>query len=168
MRINEEPQKDQSSQSLIRTLLWMTLAYSISYLGYLGRNQGLWFWYVSLRHPAWDLPTWAFTPIQTVVTGLIAMSLPSLAEFKPKTSAAVHIGLALLALCLMATDGWIYFAKHMFVGSLVAQVLAGLCLAALVGAVRKSKPNIALWFVLCLLAQTFQIALVYATWKLNP
>ena len=127
MRINEEPTEGANLQPVIRFLGWMTLAYFVSFAAYYGRGMGIWFWYISLRRPSWDLPTWAWTPVWTILFGFIGLSIWTVVNDPSGSKRSTAQWMQFVTLLLAGVSPWVYFAWHQLVVSLV---VTGLLLAS--------------------------------------
>ncbi len=123
MRINEDIPRDGSLRPTIQMLGWLTLAYFFGFIAYEGRNQGLWFWYVSLRKPEWALPTWAFTPAWTLLYGALGTALWHIVRAPKSSSRNVLLVQLLCQLILSAASAWTFFSGH-FMGASIALDLA--------------------------------------------
>ena len=167
MRINEEPPKDGSLKPAIQVLSWLTLTYTVGLVGYFGRSQGLWFWYVSLKRPDWDVPTWAFTPIYTILNAFIGVSLWLIWKEPASSQRSKAIWLVLVALILGGLSPWVYFAAHQLVASLCLSTI--LCLTLLASTIMAwgVKPGAGKGILPNLAWQTFAVLLEFAIWRLN-
>ncbi|MDR3689415.1 MAG: tryptophan-rich sensory protein [Fimbriimonas sp.] len=137
MRINEDTPNEGSLRPTILLLSWLTFCYAICFVGYQGRMQGLWFWYVALRRPDWDVPTWLLTPAWTILFGLIGASLWNLFREGPSRPRFVAILLLIVQLILSALEPWIYFAWHRMPVSLAMNTAS--CLIVLLAMVFSLK-----------------------------
>ena len=109
---------------------WFTLVYFISFLGYLGGSQGLWFWYVSMRRPDWAIPGWGFTVAWTVLYGILASASWQIKASVPSVSRTASLILFGILLIASALWPWIFFAWHQQKGGFVfASAIATLSLA---------------------------------------
>jgi tryptophan-rich sensory protein len=142
MRINEEPPKDGSLKPTIVLLSWFTFSYVVSYIGYTGRSQGLWFWYISLRRPDWDVPTWAFTPVWTVLYAFMGLSLWQIGKDPPGKLRTANLVLLITLLSLSGVSPWVYFSSHQLLVSICLS--GGTCLTALAAMIScwRQKPAV--------------------------
>jgi tryptophan-rich sensory protein len=98
----------------IRLLTWLTACYCFSLVGYIGTSysQGLWFWYVSQRRPAWNPPNWSVTPVWTILYGLMGFASWAVWNSPACRSRTITLGAFFVQLTLTAAWPWVLFALH--------------------------------------------------------
>jgi tryptophan-rich sensory protein len=151
----------------IAPLGWFTLVYFISFLGYLGGSQGLWFWYVSLRRPDWGIPGWGFTIAWTFIYGVVAsaswqvkQSLPS----GPRTTSLILCGLLIGSSAIWP---WVFFAWHQQKGGFIfAAIIAALSLVS-VFPFWKTRPSAGGLMLVQLFWAVYVSILCLAVWQGN-
>jgi len=151
----------------IKFLAWMTVSYLAAFAVFEGTSQGVWFWYVSINRPAWAPPTWLFTPMSTILYGLMGLAVWKVSKEPDSGSKTAGLTFFFLQLAFGALWPWIYFAWHKLpfscaIGALtlVTMIVTVTMFWKTVGAAGKLMLPVVAW---CLYMNLVDIAL----WRLN-
>jgi len=167
MKHELEDQEGPDLKPAIRLLSWFTVCYVFSFVGYLGSSQGIWFWFQSLRRPAWSLPVWLYTPAQTVLFGIVAWASWYIWITDADSRRKNAMILFFTQLTLGAIWPWIFFAWHKPVLSVVLIFAQFLVTAACVVAIWKLVPRSGKLMIPFLLWTGYLATLILVVWRLN-
>ena len=124
MKPDQKSSQPRNAAGIIPALACFTCFYGASFLGYFGGSQGMWFWYIVQRRPAWAIPSWSFTLVWTILYGVLAFATWNvwISESNPARS----FGLILMSLevAMLVAWPWQFFAWHQPIASWVVAAIA--------------------------------------------
>lgn len=153
---------------LIALFVALAVSFAAAGLGSIATSRSLRTWYVDLRKPAWNPPSWLFGPVWTLL--YLAMAVASWRVWLQRDAADVAPVLALFAaqLLLNVAWSWVFFAFRDPARAFGTIVVLWALIALTVIAFARIDP-IAGWLLVPYLAWvTFASALNFAVAKLNP
>lgn len=167
MKNDTEKQKEPDLNFWTRLLGWFTVCYAMSYVGFLETSQGLWFWYVSLRRPDWSPPNWSIQPVWAIVYAGVAWASWEALTAPKSRDRTIGLGFFGAAIALNLIWPYLYFARHLAIGSIVLLVLTVAFSMATAVVFWRIKPR-AGWFVVPLVVWIAFLTLLYTVvWRLN-
>lgn len=149
-------------------MLFLTVAYVVGFQGSFPTNEGLAFWYQTLRKPDWAAPAWLFVPAWTILYGLVAAA--GWIVWSAPASRVRSAGLTLygLQLGLVALWPWLFFKWHLRAASAVELTVLVIVVAATAWTFKRVRFG-AGWLLVPYLAWLmYLLAVNSAIWKLNP
>lgn len=146
-------------------MLWLTAAYVGNFVGTQGALRGLGTLYFTARKPGWAPPAWLFSPMWTVLYGLLGFAAWRLWKAEGRDTAALSLWWVVLG--LSALWPWMFFAWGKLGPSFgLTLALWMVLLMAVVAFSRKDAK--AAWLLVPSLAWYGYVALVSgAIWRMN-
>lgn len=146
----------------IALLLWLTAAYTASFIGMQGTLRGLQGLYLTLAKPSWNPPAWLFAPVWTVLYALIGIAAWRVWRVEGK-----GLWLWWVQLVLNGLWPWLFFGFGKLgwaFGEIVVLWFAILATAL----VFARKDRTAAWLLVPYLAWVaFATVLNFAIWRMN-
>ncbi|MEZ0324571.1 MAG: TspO/MBR family protein [Fimbriimonas sp.] len=158
----EEPREGKPWLSLLACL---TAAYVFNFLILRAENTGMEFWFQTLRKPTWTLPTVAFAPIWTILSGFLGLAAWQVFTADPSDAGGRKVrALILIASyqCLVTTWAGIYFYWQQRTPALFICGLALLVAVAATWAAFKTKGSAGWLVTLSAIWVAYLVALSFA------
>ncbi len=150
----------------IALLLWLTAAYTASFVGMQGALRGLEVYFPSLHRPTWTPPFWLFGPVWTVLYALIGFSAWKVWMAEPPRRAA--LALWWVQLILNALWCWLFFAWGKLFIAFIESLLLWLAILATTHLFTRNDKLAARLLYPYLAWVTFATILNMVIWRMNP
>lgn len=161
----------QRRHPIFALLGFFILVYTVAYVGSLAVLPALEFWYITLKKPSWNPPTYVFGPVWTVLYGLMGWAAwtvwrtPSGEQPSGRRTAALVTFFAQLTLnCLWS---WIFFGWRQIGPAFYEIGVLWLAIVATLILFWRIRPAAGAVLLPYLAWTTFASALNFAIWRLN-
>ena len=117
-----------NKNSPVPLLTILTLAFAVGYAAVYPANEGLAFWFQTLKRPQWTIPTALFGPLWTIANGALGLSAWHCYRTAPSERGGrkvVAFGVVASTQVMVAVWSWCFFYWHL---RLPTQLTAGLML----------------------------------------
>lgn len=138
-------------------------SYTASFIGSEGAFKGLGDWYLAIDRPRWAPPFWLFSPLWTVLYGLVAVA----GWIAWNQSRRSNPGLILFwtQLAFGAAWPWLFFARHLLAASAIEVTAQWALVLATTVLFLRTRPLAGLLMVPYLAWVAWVAALTITIWK---
>lgn len=123
-------------------------------------------WYVTLMKPVWNPPNWLFSPVWTVLYGLMGVTLYLLWQSRDKIK-SVALRFFYIQLALNVLWSWIFFGWHRLDIALVEIIVLWIAILKTIFYTYKVSKTAGLILIPYVIWVSFASFLNYTIWMLN-
>ncbi|MHB1456558.1 MAG: TspO/MBR family protein [Armatimonadota bacterium] len=148
-------------------LFMVVICFGVAWIGSIFTISSVNDWYVTLKKPLWNPPSWLFGPVWTALYMLMAVA--AWIVWRQAGQASVVIPLAIFGIQLSLNLAWsiIFFGRHEIGLAMIDIMLLWLAILATIIAFKNVNPIAGWLLVPYLLWVTFAGALNFTIWQLN-
>lgn len=111
MSTQDHASGSSTAKPIVSLLLCLTLVYGVAFVASLANLQDMPIWYQTLNKPSWNPPSWIFSPVWTVLYGLMGWALWLVWRTRevPSGRRSTALFLFLVQLALNGLWSWLFF-----------------------------------------------------------
>lgn len=146
---------------------FLLLCFGVAGLGGYWTSASVGDWYLTLRKPSWNPPSWVFGPVWTILYAMMAVAVWIV--WRHRGESGTHIALALFSVQLALNLAWsgLFFGLRNPLAGFIDIVALWLAIIATMIAFWRISTMAGVMFVPYLLWVSFAAALNLALWLMN-